>query len=106
MRTRLATFFRAGPPFSPVFPSLFLSLALVTQASAQPVPIITSQPQAQDVAEGDTITFLIIASNATRYQWLFNGANLQNATGQAWTLINVNSVQAGKYSVVVFGPGV
>ncbi len=79
--------------------------ALLTVATA---PAIVTQPASQTVGAGSTVTFNVGASGAPLfYQWRLNGANLADggsvsgATTSALTLSNVQSAQAGSYSVVV-----
>ena len=52
---------------------------------------------------GQTVTFSTTATKGghSSYQWEFNGTNLTSATGQALTLSNITTNQAGIYSVTV-----
>jgi len=71
---------------------------------AGPVPpVILTQPVSEIVAAGWTATFSVVASGTSplSYQWQFNGTNLIGATDNPLTLVNVQSNQAGPYSVVV-----
>jgi hypothetical protein len=67
-------------------------------------PQITTQPQDQTVVQGDTATFTVAASGtpAPNYQWRFNGTNIAGATGSALVLTNVQTTNAGNYSVTVY----
>src|SRR5580698_2949111 len=81
-----------------------LALALPSTVSAQ---TITGQPQSLTVNNASTAEFTVVASNALSYQWQFNGTNLSDvnyisgARGPTLTLADVNSNQAGSYTVVV-----
>ena len=70
---------------------------------ARPAPSILAQPASQMVPSGWNATFAILAGSSTplAYQWQFNGINLADATTNALTLVNVQSNQAGAYTVVV-----
>ncbi|MDB6123328.1 MAG: N-acetylmuramyl-L-alanine amidase, negative regulator of AmpC, AmpD [Pedosphaera sp.] len=66
------------------------------------VPIIVTQPASQTVAPGATATFSVVATNnPLAYQWQFNGSNFPGATTSALTLANVQSSDAGNYSVII-----
>ena len=74
--------------------------------SARPpgsAPVITSQPQGQTVAAGDSVTFTVVANGTAplTYQWLHDGTPVQNATGPSLSIPNVTSGDAGSYVVVV-----
>lgn len=66
-------------------------------------PSITTQPSSQTVIAGSSVTFTVSASGTAplNYQWRFNGANLSGATAASFTISNVQSGDAGNYSVVV-----
>ena len=66
------------------------------------VPVISSQPIDKTVVAGTNVTFSVTASgNVTGYQWRFNGANISGATASSVTINNVQSINAGDYTVVV-----
>ena len=90
-------------------------LASAFQATA-PAQTITNQPQSLTVNNASTATFSVRASNATSYQWVFNGANnlsdgtnlsdgviITGSTNSALTLEGVTSNEAGSYTVIVNG---
>ncbi len=90
-------------------------LASAFQATA-PAQTITNQPQSLTVNNASTATFSVGASNATSYQWVFNGANnlsdgtnlsdgviITGSTNSALTLEGVTSNEAGSYTVIVNG---
>jgi hypothetical protein len=66
-------------------------------------PTITQQPSPQTVIVGQSASFSVIASGTSplSYQWSVNGTNIVNATNATLTLNNVQTSQAGNYSVAV-----
>jgi hypothetical protein len=66
-------------------------------------PTITTQPQSQAWIQGQTAAFSVAASGTSplRYRWNFNGANISGATNASLTLTNIQTTNAGSYSVVV-----
>lgn len=69
-----------------------------------PAPSIITQPSNQTVVAGANASFSVQAASAVPldYQWYFNQTNLLDAPDAALlSLNNVQSVQAGAYSVVV-----
>mgnify|MGYP003342195808 CR=1 FL=1 len=79
------------------------TVALVATASGVP-PSITAQPVGQTVVAGSTATFSVTATGTAplSYQWFYNGTNLlAGATNTVLALANVQTNQAGSYTVVV-----
>jgi len=72
---------------------------LVTNAP----PAITSQPQTQSVLAGQTATFNASATGTLplNYQWLLNGTNISGATTNPFSIANVQTTNAGNYSVII-----
>jgi len=66
-------------------------------------PAITTQPQSQIVVQGSNVTFNVTAVGFSplSYQWKFNGTNMPAATNTSLTLTNVNTNNAGNYTVVI-----
>jgi uncharacterized delta-60 repeat protein len=67
-------------------------------------PIITNQPSSQTVVAGGNVTFSVGACSFApplSYQWQFNGTAIAGATNPTLVLTDVQSTQAGNYSVVV-----
>jgi hypothetical protein len=67
------------------------------------VPIVTQQPVAQATTVGGTVTFSVSGSGAATvsYQWFKDGVAVAGGTNAMLTLTNVQSGQAGSYSVVL-----
>lgn len=76
--------------------------ALVSLTVLAP-PTITAQPQNQQVPANQTASFSVTASGTTplSYQWYLQGSLLAGATSSTLTVSNVQSRDAGNYSVVV-----
>jgi len=66
-------------------------------------PSIVTQPANQSILLGSNVTFTLSISGTApyTYQWLFNGANIPNATNAAYSLSPVAVSNAGNYSVAV-----
>ena len=92
--------------------SVFISNSAGSATSANAVlavsvpaapPAIASGPQSQTIIAGQNATFTVVASGTAplSYQWRFNGANISGATANSYTRPNVQTGDAGAYSVVV-----
>ena len=72
-----------------------------------PTPVIAVPPQSRSVPVGSTATFAVTAvstfpgNGPLTYQWLRSGTNLPGATNSNLTLVNVQPVDSGNYSVRV-----
>jgi len=66
-------------------------------------PAVLNQPRSRSVLHGETATFNVFATgDATLgYRWLFNGTTLPGATNTSITVTNIQSTNAGNYSVIV-----
>jgi uncharacterized delta-60 repeat protein len=66
----------------------------------------TGQPQSLTVVQGQNAGFSVnvVGSAPLTYQWRFGGVNIVGATNNVLTLTNVQSAQAGLYSVVINNP--
>lgn len=66
-------------------------------------PSIQTQPQSLAVPAGGTASFSVTAAGASplAYVWRFNGTNIAAATNATFTLNNVQTNNAGSYSVIV-----
>ena len=77
--------------------------SVVASLTMQSPPVITAQPQSRTNAVGTTATFSVTATGTSplRYQWSFNGGEIAGATNATLTLADVQTTNAGGYSVVV-----
>lgn len=74
----------------------------VTQVAVMLPPKILADPQSLSVLRGSNAVLTVIASGSVlNYQWRFNGFNLDGATAPSLTLTEVQTFQAGLYSVAV-----
>ncbi len=66
-------------------------------------PSVTKQPQSQTVVIGQDATFTVTATGAAplSYQWLLGGTNISGANTNTCTRGNVQTNDAGDYSVVI-----
>jgi hypothetical protein len=66
-------------------------------------PAITMQPQSQTVTAGTNVMFSVTATGkpAPTCQWFFNGAPIGGATSATLSLTNVQSANAGSYTVAL-----
>src|SRR5207302_9989063 len=66
-------------------------------------PSITTQPQSQTAAVGAGVSFTVVAHGTAplSYQWHHNSSDIAGATGSALNLSNLQSGDAGAYSVTV-----
>jgi GH25 family lysozyme M1 (1,4-beta-N-acetylmuramidase) len=70
--------------------------------------IITSQPSSRFADRGSSLTMRVGLTSTTgaTYQWRFNGTAINGGTKSTLTLTNIQSTNAGSYSVVIGGtPG-
>jgi hypothetical protein len=69
-------------------------------------PFITNQQLAQTVFLGSNVTFSVGAEGPPplRYQWRFNGEDIEDATNATLLVNAVQFTNAGNYSVAVLGP--
>ncbi len=71
---------------------------------APTAPVIVAQPQSVTLAPSNTANFIVVASGSAPlgYRWFFNTNNfISGATNSTLTLANVQSTNAGSYSVVI-----
>jgi pectate lyase len=102
--------FDAGGQFdltNPVAPGTVSQFFRLRVGSATPPPVapaITTEPTNQMVLASQTAAFTVMASGTAplHFQWYFNtNAVLDGATGSTLTLNNVQTNDAGSYSVIV-----
>ncbi len=87
--------------------ALALDDLTVAFGTVPPVPpFITEQPQSRTVAQGDNVTFTVVAGGTPPpvYQWRFFNTNLAGATSSTLTLTNVTPAQSGDYFVMITNP--
>jgi cyclophilin family peptidyl-prolyl cis-trans isomerase/lysophospholipase L1-like esterase len=65
--------------------------------------VITAGPNDLTNNAGSTANFTVTATNATSYQWTFQGANIPGATNPQYIIQDTATNQAGVYSVIVGG---
>jgi sugar lactone lactonase YvrE len=67
------------------------------------LPTITTQPQSQTASAGNSVQFSVGASGnpAPTFQWYFNQVAISGATGSSYSVANIQSKDAGDYSVIV-----
>jgi hypothetical protein len=84
------------------FPQIVANLQVDYPATSWGPTIIT-QPQSQTVNPGANVTFSVTAAGVAplAYQWCFNAGNIAGATASSYTKNNVQTTNAGSYSVVV-----
>ncbi|MBV9928552.1 MAG: immunoglobulin domain-containing protein [Acidobacteria bacterium] len=77
--------------------------AVLTVQTGPVAPAITSQPATQTVVTGGSALFNVIATGTAplSYQWYKDGSLISGATSSSLSLSNVQSGDAGGYSVVV-----
>jgi hypothetical protein len=78
--------------------------SVIVSARAQ-VPKILQHPQSQNTALNGNVAFNVVvdpSAPSVRYQWRLNGGNVPGAISNSLTISNVQAVNAGVYSVVVF----
>ncbi|MDB6019586.1 MAG: hypothetical protein JWR19_4075 [Pedosphaera sp.] len=70
-------------------------------------PSITTQPQSAAVAPGANVPFTVGATGTAplTYQWLLNGSPITGAITNSYTATNVQTADAGNYSVIVTNLG-
>ncbi|MDB6125380.1 MAG: hypothetical protein JWQ71_4373 [Pedosphaera sp.] len=70
-------------------------------------PAITGQPQGTNVAAGANVFFSVGTTGTAplSYQWRLNGTNITGATANTYARANVQSADAGNYSVIVTNVG-
>jgi formylglycine-generating enzyme required for sulfatase activity len=66
-------------------------------------PSISTHPASQTVSVNSSVTFAVVAAGnpAPTYQWKIGGANIDGAIAASYTISNVQTADAGSYTVVV-----
>lgn len=65
-------------------------------------PVITVQPVNKTVVRRRDLELSVTATNATGYQWSFNGVAIPGATSANLSLPNMSNAMAGNYDVLVY----
>jgi archaellum component FlaG (FlaF/FlaG flagellin family) len=75
----------------------------VARLSVSLPAFITQQPQSRNALLGGSATLSVsaVGSGPLRYQWQFNGADLPRATNASLTLTNLQTADAGTYTVAI-----
>jgi hypothetical protein len=76
---------------------MLFSLAFTATAS---LPVITIHPTNKVVAPSIAATFTVASSNASSYQWRFNGVDIPWGTNASLVVTNAQTNNAGYYMVV------
>lgn len=76
---------------------------IVTGGVTATIPAISTQPTAQTVTAGASVTFSVVAAGTPTptYQWRKDGTAISGATSASLSLSNVQTANAGSYTVVV-----
>ncbi len=74
---------------------------VITGGAANVAPTFSVQPRSQSVTAGASVTFSVQAAGtpAPTFQWARNGTSIAGATAATLTLNNVQSANAGTYTV-------
>lgn len=67
------------------------------------IPAIVQQPLGQTVLKGANTLFSISATDATGFQWLFNGMPLAGQTAATLSLSGLHRTNSGLYAAIVTG---
>ena len=80
---------------------------LSLQINTSSVPIITTQPQSQNLTQGSNLSLSVQVNSgaAFSYQWFFNGNAIAGATSATYLIGNVQSAATGSYSVEILYSG-
>jgi endonuclease/exonuclease/phosphatase family metal-dependent hydrolase len=78
-------------------------ISFTTSNLSPAAPSISTQPQSQTVNQGGDASFTVAAAGAAplNYQWRFGGVDISGATSTIYARTNVQSGDAGGYTVVV-----
>jgi hypothetical protein len=91
----------ANLTLTPSGPPPYSYTITVTGTATAVAPTITTQPQNQTVNAGGSVTFTAAASGTPTptFQWKKNGTAVSGATSASLTLSNVQSADAGGYTI-------
>jgi hypothetical protein len=88
-----------GTGISSVFP-----FTVVVSNVSSPAPVFTTQPISVTVA-GGTVAFEAVATNATSYQWMWNGSTPVTGATDPILLISNAAASVGSYTCVATNSG-
>jgi len=93
-------------PFASVSDNTNLSFGLIDNVRVEVAaiaPQITSQPSGFQKVVGDSATFTVVATGSPNptYQWRLNGTNIAGASSASLVRTNLQSTNAGNYSVLI-----
>ena len=83
---------------------LSLPALLTVVTTAADYPVIVTQPVSKNGCTNGTVELSVVATNATAFQWQFDGANIPGATGSIYTITNAQASESGTYTCVVSNP--
>jgi hypothetical protein len=102
----LSAMAQAVPDTEPVATGVVWSDSGVLTLSVGIPPVITLQPQSQQVSSGDPVTFSVSATGAESYQWRRDGVEIGGATSTEYTIADTSQLDDGaEFDCVVTGPG-
>src|SRR5262245_26284394 len=96
---------RRRMPTTGLFPWWWLCAVVSWTLTAPPAlsqPGLRSQPGDQSVSLGANVSYQVVATVGSAYQWNFYDAAWLSATNRTLVLTNVALSAAGGYSVIVF----
>ncbi len=64
---------------------------------------VTTQPQSVNATVGDNVSFNVAADNVDTYQWQKDGSDISGATNNTYSISNVQTTDAGNYTVDLTG---
>jgi hypothetical protein len=84
-------------------PNATSDAAVLTVNPAPVAPSITVHPQSQTLTAGQNVTFSVTATGTAplSYQWYKGGAAISGATASSYSISNVQTANAGTYTVTV-----
>lgn len=93
------TYYIAVDGWNGSYGQVTLNLTLGTSSGSP--PIITTQPTSQSVTLGSDVTYRVVASGSSGYQWFRNGSPLSGQTSDSLELTDISTDDAGGYYVVI-----
>ena len=84
-------------------PNAKSSGAVLTVNAVSVAPSITTPPQSKTVTVGQSVTFSVTATGTAplSYQWYKDGSIISGATSSSYSISNVQSANAGTYTVTI-----